>query len=206
LFGWTKKKEPKTQSLGETLLSLPPQAFCAAIESAIQNEIPATCAMYVVAYDNLRPLSSAARTTAVKHGDPPFSIDDFIRMIGEKVERWRDDEIRSRRMLWFFMAANLARLDKLARQQEALIDAGARCWIKLAGSAKYLKTLLPDNVVWSPDEKVWYDLLETDRDFYWHVLSHTMPPQYARHHLVSDFAKRNSVSLFSRSGDAFTIE
>jgi hypothetical protein len=206
LFGWFKKDEAKSQSFDERFLSLSPEALGSAIERIIQEEIPATCAMYVVAYDNLRPLSAAARSAAAQNNNKPILIEDFIKILGDGIEKWKNDEIRSRRFSWLFMAANIARLDKLARNQESLKTSGAKCWIKLAESARHLKVLLPDNIVWSSNEKTWYDLLETERDFAWHVLSHTMPADYSSHPLILEFAKRQKTIPFFRDRDFFSIE
>lgn len=117
----------------------------------------ATKAHVLVAYQNIIPLVGAMHNV-VRHQGSAFSLDDFIVKISEKQEA-ATDEINTRRFAWFLWAALVYRLVVLAGKDVGLRDTLAEIWCDIARCAPFLKALLPDNVVWKTDEKVWFELM-----------------------------------------------
>ncbi|HEX5847443.1 MAG TPA: hypothetical protein VFY53_14575 [Rhodoplanes sp.] len=211
MFNWLRKPKPEAgePSTGEALLTLALDTYARAIEDMLRQDSPAGRAMYVVAYDNLRPLGSAMYTVSIQQNEKPCMVEDLIKFFSRELDRKRD-EINIRRFSWYFIAALLARLDKLARKDEGIREHGIECWLMLADSAAHLASLLPNNIVWKTEEKVWYEALwyealQTKADFTKHVLSHTMPAHYSDHPLIKSFAKQNSIFVPTRKSDYCSI-
>ncbi|MBK0327091.1 hypothetical protein I5535_07275 [Rhodobacteraceae bacterium F11138] len=120
----------------------------------------ATKAHVLVAYQNLIPIVGAMHNVAKQQGSA-FSIDDFIIECAEKQAAARD-EINTRRFAWFMWAAIVYRLVTMSNRDVGMRDTLAEVWCDIARCAPFLKALLPDNVVWKPDEKVWFDLMIND--------------------------------------------
>lgn len=120
----------------------------------------ATKAHVLVAYQNLIPLVGAMHNVA-RQQNSAFSIDDFIVECADK-QAAAKDEINTRRFAWFLWAALVYRLVTMAGRDVGLRDTVAEIWCDIARCAPFLKALLPDNVVWKPDEKVWFDLMIQD--------------------------------------------
>jgi len=120
----------------------------------------ATKAHVLVAYQNLIPLINVMRELNRKQGSA-FSIDDFIVECAEK-QGSAKDEINVRRFAWFLWAALVYRLVTISDSDVGLRDTLAEIWCGIARCAPFLKTLLPDNVVWKPNEKVWFDVMIYD--------------------------------------------
>lgn len=115
----------------------------------------ATKAHVLVAYQNLIPLIGAMRTVA-REQDSAFSIDDFIIECSDKLDS-TSDEINTRRFAWFLWSALVYRLVTIASGDVGLRDTLAEIWCDVARCAPFLKALLPDNVVWKIEEKVWFE-------------------------------------------------
>lgn len=120
----------------------------------------ATKAHVLVAYRNLIPIVGAMRNVARQQGSA-FSIDDFIIECAEK-RGTATDEINTRRFAWFLWAALVYRLVTMEGKDVGLRDTLAEIWCDIARCAPFLKALLPDNVVWKTDEKVWFELMIHD--------------------------------------------
>lgn len=109
----------------------------------------------LVAYQNLLPLVGAMHTVA-KQQSSAFSIDDFIIECSNGQEA-ATDEINMRRYAWFLWAAMIYRLNTMASGDTGLRDTLAEVWCDIARCAPFLKALLPDNVVWKTEEKIWFE-------------------------------------------------
>lgn len=120
----------------------------------------ATKAHVLVAYQNLIPIVGAMHNVA-KQQDSAFSIDDFIIECAEK-QAAAKDEINTRRFAWFMWAALVYRLVTMSGRDIGLKDTLAEIWCDIARCAPFLKALLPNNVVWKPDEKDWFSLMIND--------------------------------------------
>lgn len=125
MFNWLRKPKPEAgePSTGEALLTLALDTYARAIEDMLRQDSPAGRAMYVVAYDNLRPLGSAMYTVSIQQNEKPCMVEDLIKFFSRELDRKRD-EINIRRFSWYFIAALLARLDKLARKDEGIREHG----------------------------------------------------------------------------------
>lgn len=130
------------------------------VKKLFDNMDNATKARVLVAYQNIIPLFSAMQNFANERG-AAFSIDDFIIDCAAK-QTAASDEINTRRFAWFMWAAMVYRLVTMSGRDIGLRDTLAEVWCDIARCAPLLKALLPDNVVWKPDEKVWFELMIND--------------------------------------------
>ncbi len=119
-----------------------------------------TKAHVLVAYQNLIPIMGAMQSVARQQGSA-FSIDDFIVECAGQQEDARD-EVNARKYAWFLWAALVYRLVAVSGGDVGLRDTLAEIWCDVAKCAPFLKALLPDNVVWTSDEKVWFELIIHD--------------------------------------------
>ena len=161
----------------------------------------ATRAHVAVAYQNLIPnLSGMARAF---HGrDMPFTIEIFIRNLEQDLPI-ATDEINSRRLSWFLMAALVARLEKTANETPSTVDVGALVWTIILTEYPRLKILLPRNVVWSEEEKEWFDLSQTDAILIERGVNYDVPPIFSKTKVMADFARQMGLfynPLEDRSG------
>jgi hypothetical protein len=106
------------------------------------------------------------------------------------------DEISSRRVTWFLMAALVARLEKVAKSNPGVIAIGATIWTIILTEYPRLKILLPHNIVWSPVEKEGFDLHQPDEVMIERGMNYDVPLVFAEHTIVSDFAKRMNLFYF----------
>ncbi|WP_152975873.1 hypothetical protein [Ensifer adhaerens] len=141
-----------------------------------------------MAYENLLPVVSVMYSEAKKSGGV-FTLDNFIPDVAQKLELSHGDEINSRRLAWFLFAALLGRLERLSKTNNGALTAGAKIWCLLAEDAHFLKRLLPSNVVWRSDEKVWFDLTQSDQKILEWTVNIAMPPMFAEHDAVGNFAQ-----------------
>lgn len=90
---------------------------------------------------------------------------------------------------WFLFAALLARLEKLGRRTEPVRPLAAATWTVIVTEYPRLKVLLPNNVVWTEDEKAWFELSESDKKLMEIGINYHIPPQFAREPIVERFAR-----------------
>jgi hypothetical protein len=141
-----------------------------------------------VAYQNLIPtLSGVARV--YRSRNIAFTIEIFIRQL-ERDLPTATDEVNSRRLHWFFMAALVGRLEKIAKETPAVIDVGAVLWTIILTEYPRLKVLLPHNVVWSDQEKEWFDLSQTDATLIERGVNYDVPLIFSKTGIMADFAER----------------
>lgn len=193
MFGWFKTKPapapaPTPQDPYTTLLGFDDLSYASAVYEFVENMDAATKAHVMVAYENLLPVLSACYSHARKEGKS-FTVEDFIRELGPRLESYTD-EVNSRRMSWSLFAAMIGRLEKLARSNEQVKLIGARTWCLLIPEIPRLKALLPNNVVWRPEEKDWWDLTKTDEALVEYGLNHTIPPVFAKTEPVVTLAEQ----------------
>jgi hypothetical protein len=191
---WPRKK---TSSAVDVLACSAPD-FGEIVLGVLRDEIPATHAMIVVAYENLR-------LTMMVYGEPRpnagehLSLDQMIQMTTARLET-ETDPIVSRRLSWFFFAGLVARLNRLAVVHPDLQDTAAEVWLLLANSGRFLKSLLAHNEVWAPDEKDFFWMLRDERDGIEHVIRFVMPNQYLEHENLRALAEQNAILTIDGSG------
>lgn len=150
--------------------------------------------MYVVAIENLKVNHQVLAEVAAKKGNT-FDLDDSLNSLYQRMTEV-DDPISSRRLLWFYMASHIMRLDRLSAQgADVLVDRSAHIWGMLANDSKLLKTLLPENAVWSTDEKEWFATCETEIDYIKYTLSFVMPKPYKYHDWAQAIAEERDFLL-----------
>lgn len=154
MFGFRKKKKENPL---RTILRGGNADYANFVRDLFATLDNATKAHVLVAYQNLIPLIGAVQHVARQQGSA-FSIDDFIVECAEGQAAARD-EINTRRFAWFLWAALVYRLVTMSGGDVGLRNTLADIWCDIARCAPFLKALLPDNVVWKPDEKVWFDLV-----------------------------------------------
>lgn len=151
-FGRTKKKEPLSP-----ILNVPNADYAVFVKNLFNNMEDASKAHVLVAYQNLIPIISAMRNFANERGSS-FSLDEFIIECDAK-QKAADDEINVRRFAWFMWAALVYRLVTMSGKDVSLRDTLAEIWCDMARCTPLLKSLLPRNVVWKTEEKVWFELI-----------------------------------------------
>ena len=190
MFGFFKRpSKPQIQKQGDLagLLSFDDISYANAIFRLFERMDAATRAHVVVAYQNLLPILSVLYTHAQETGES-VTVEEFIRRTVGTLDSYTD-EINSRRMSWFLFAAYLARMEKLARENSAIATIAARIWCVLVAEIPRLKVLLPNNVVWKPEEKTWFDLSLSDSEMIQTGINHFIPPVFARLDPVKELAK-----------------
>jgi hypothetical protein len=121
--------------------------------------------MAVVGYMNMDAYLRAYEHLARREGKV-FDVDDFVRIAFKEYASSPQDEIKQRRLAWFFMGTAALHLSRKAATNPALRSAAVEVWIMMASSGKYLKALLEHNVVWSDKEKNGLPDLGTSRTGY----------------------------------------
>ena len=190
-FGWLKKKQLAQTNHYDKLLSMDDAEYAQFIADFVDQMDGGTRSHVAVAYQNLLPMVSAFHTHNQQSGGS-FCIEDFIRSFSEKLETVQD-EINSRRYSWFLFAALIARLEKLARTNNEIIPIGATIWSIIVTEYSRLKHTLPHNVVWSDDEKEWFDLTVDDERLLTFAVNHHIPFVFAEHEIIADFARRSGI-------------
>lgn len=77
---------------------------------------------------------------------------------------------------------------------------GAEIWCALVSEIPRLKGLLPNNVVWKPEEKEWFNLSMDDDMLIQFAINNVIPLMFAKHEIVQVFAK--SRRLYYRPSDS----
>lgn len=199
MFGLFRKK---SENHFVAILKLDDAAYAQVVSDFFETMDPATRAHVLVAYENLVPLLSAMWSVGRKRGED-VTVEDFIRLVAERLEAAKGEEIGSRRWSWFLFASLLGRLEKLSRNTPEIAETGAQIWCAIAEAAPRLKGLLPKNVVWKPEEKEWFDLTMADEKLVEWTINHAMPPMFAKLDSVQSFARSRSLFYWpskSRTG------
>ena len=125
-------------------------------------------------------------------------METFISESAQNYEKSENegDEINSRRFAWFLYASLLKRLEKFAEEDQIIADIGAKIWLLIAQDAPILKVILPDNVVWQPDEKTWFNLSSDEDSLLEETINHHMPLVIFKQKLVKEFAKSRNIWHF----------
>jgi hypothetical protein len=152
MFGLFKKKQEDPM---RAVLSGGNSDYAKFVQEAFNGLDKATLAHVLVAYQNLIPIVGAMHNVAKQQGSA-FSIYDFIIECTDK-QTSAKDEINTRRYAWFFWAALIYRLATMTAKDVGLRETLGDVWCDVARCAPLLKALLPDNVVWKSDEKVWFE-------------------------------------------------
>ena len=188
---WRKRKASSTSDYS-ALFARSPSDYTQFIADFVEEMDPATRAHVAVAYQNLLPWVGALYQYEKERGNS-FTIESAIEILSHETEL-REDEINKRRFAWLGFAALIARLEKLARDDPSIIPMSATIWTIIATEYPRLKILLPNNVVWKSEEKVWFDLNESDADLIRQCVNHHIPPQFSSNEIVERFA--DSLGIF----------
>ncbi len=154
MFGFFKKKKEDPLA---AVLKLPDSEYCDYVKGVFDYLDPATRAHVLVGYQTLTIIVSVYRNEAKKRGEN-WTLEGFILDCSEK-QVAANDEINTRRYAWFMWAAMLYRMREIATRDESKLEILGEIWCDIARAAPFLKSLLPDNVVWKPDEKIYFDLV-----------------------------------------------
>lgn len=158
MLGLFKKRESPVNAI----LKASDDEYVDIVKDIFDHLDPATRAHVLVAYQSVIGLIYALQNDAKKHGQK-WSLKDFIRDCAER-QAVAKDEIDTRRYAWFMWAAMLYRMGAIADGEPSKIEKLGEVWCDLARAAPFLKALLPDNVVWSPEEKAFFDRVIHDDD------------------------------------------
>ncbi len=181
MFGFFAKKA--TPSPFEAFLSLPDDEFVDAVQEILSKNVPATHAMYVVAYQNQNPALTVWKNDKSL---PNSTTCGFIKMLAKQLEI-QTDEIVSRRLSWFFGAALIKEATERALGKPNLEDAVAEIWLYLIRGSAHIKHLLEHNIVWSEDEKAWFALIRNESDAMRHTISYVLPKDLRQHPKIKQF-------------------
>ena len=158
MFGFLRKK--KAENPLRAILNGGDADYANFVKELFDGLDNATKAHVLVAYQNLIPIVGAMHNVAKQQGSA-FSIDDFIIECAEN-QATANDEVNTRRYAWFMWAALVYRLVTMSSRDIGLRDTLAEIWCDVARCAPFLKALLPDNVVWKTEEKVWFEYVIHD--------------------------------------------
>jgi hypothetical protein len=197
IFSWLKRDQKRAEvaPVATTILSMPADRFAEFVLETLKNDIPATRTMCVVAYANLGPIIAASASVASERGERLLTVDDFIQMTLSRLNT-TNDEIARRRLLWFFLAALVHRLDGLTERNQSLLDRAADVWLLLSDSGRYLANLLQHNVVWDESEKAYFSDIKTSAEGIWYVMTIMLPARYRIEPKLKTFAKSHNIFLY----------
>lgn len=192
MFGLFRKK-PNPPSLA-IILDMDDAGFVQTTLDSVKAGEPASGAMIAVAHVNLRPIMGAFANYAEKNNDPslPRDVDGFIRMLADT---HYDDEVNIRRTSWFFLAALIMRATALANKNREFENQAAEMWLCVADGCRFLKNNLQHNIIWSADEKIWFDTLKDEKDGVSYCLNHVMPKWLRENPAVVDYADKQDIFL-----------
>lgn len=196
MFGFFKKQ--KTASPYEAFLSLPDDEFVVAVQEILSESVPATHAMYVVAYQNMIPFFGALTMASEKDPSIPSSTSEYIKSLGRKRET-HTDEIVSRKISWFFGAALVKEATERALGKPNLEDVAAEIWLCLIRGSAHIKHLLEHNIVWSEDQKKWFSLIQNESDAMRHTISYVLPKGLRQHPKIKQFEQDHDWISFGNS-------
>lgn len=191
---WWKRKKAKPAIGVERLVQLPALDYAETVLGLIKHLDPASRAHVAVAYQNLVPLVGALRSFA-KENNEAFSLEEFMIEIDEKLPNIRD-EINNRRYSWILFAAFVLRMAIIANDNPETIPAGATIWTMLAAEYPRLKFLLPNNIVWKEDEKVWFDLSKSDNSLVNLGLRIHAPKVFSSHDIAQRFIRERGLLVW----------
>jgi hypothetical protein len=182
------------------MLDADPQTFSDFVSELFEKMDPATRAHVLVAYQNFIPIIGALQGVARREGKD-FSLNNFIADCSRN-QSTGSDEINSRRYAWFTWAGLIYRMSGMANGNESIKEVLAEIWCEIARAAPLLKGLLPDNIVWKEEEKVYFDqvLREHDRDCIVWAINHAAPRIIWKSPAIADLAKENELFYFDGGG------
>jgi hypothetical protein len=184
MFGFFKKKKPSSSY--EAFLSWPDDEFVVAVQKILSENVPASHAMYVVAYQNQAPMMTAIERLPMEDPSRPWNTCEAIKIIA-KLRETHTDEIVSRRLSWFFGAFLVKEATERALGKPDLEDTAAEIWLYLIRGSAHIKQLLEHNVVWSEDEKEWFSLIQNESDAMRHTISYVLPKSLRQHPKIKQF-------------------
>lgn len=150
-----KKPEPPP-----TVTSATPLRRAEAILSGMHATIPNGHAQILIALANTRINYEVYRDVMRKQGKE-FTVDDYIRQ-NERLLAEHKAEIPQRRLMWFLTAAMIYSLGDGNGDPE-VEDRLAQIYILLADSSEFMLNVLEHNILWTADEKVWFDKHNSNR-------------------------------------------
>ena len=202
MFKFLRRK--KDENSIDYILNVEPLIFAQFTKDLFDAMEPGSRAHVLVAYENLIPLISALQTVSKKQGGD-YSIDEFI-LDCAKGEDSANDEINTRRYAWFMWAGFIYRLSIMCDENQAIRDILASIWCDIARASPLLKTLLPDNIVWKDEEKVWFEyvLHESDKDFVVWTISHGGPRIIWKSKEIKRLSEEFDLFYFDGGGEEMT--
>ena len=184
MFKFLRKKQ--ASSPYETFLSLPDDEFVVAVQEILSESVPATHAMYVVAYQNQALMMPALERLPMEDPSQPWNTCEAIKLIA-KLRETHTDEIVSRRLSWFFGALLVKEATERALGKPDIEDTAAEIWLYLIRGSAHIKHLLEHNIVWSEDEKEWFSLIQNESDAMRHTISYVLPKGLRQHPKIKQF-------------------
>ncbi|MBI5205414.1 MAG: hypothetical protein HZA11_10905 [Nitrospirae bacterium] len=175
----------------EGFLKLSDSTFIKTMQQWITTQEPAACAMCIVAYENQRSILQVSIYLAHtdKNSDAPKNLQEYLYILANtlKEQHILNNEIGSRRLGWFFQAGLVLRATEIAEQNNIFVDDVVDIWIALIRGSAFLKRLLEHNVIWSRDEKVWFDNLTDQLSGMRYTFNLIMPKWLHSHPKISQF-------------------
>lgn len=186
-------KEPNNDNdTYEQILKLKDATFIKALQYMITTQEPAACAMCIVAYENQGPQLNASFYLAHtdKTSDAPKNLEEYLYKViiyALKKKEYQYNEIAQRRLMWFYQAGLIRRATEMAEQNNIFVDDVADIWLALTRGSAFLKRLLEHNVIWSREEKMWFDDLTGQLSGMRYTFNHIMPKWLHSHPKIRQF-------------------
>ncbi|QZH75509.1 MAG: hypothetical protein JY451_02530 [Erythrobacter sp.] len=179
----------------EQMLALSPGDYALLIAATFEQMDRPTRAHVLVAKENLNPMYAGMKSAFHQEGER-FSIEDLMRLVEARLLADDISEIGERRWSWTLLACMIKRLELNISEIPEFVEIAAVIWCHLADAAPLLKGLLPHNIVWSPEEKEWFDLSLSDDDLTQWTLNIVAPKVCAKHPVVQKFAQDRGLWVF----------
>ena len=151
--------------------------------------------MCIVAYQNLTPMLAASAKLAAEGNATPKDLDEMITWCVKMEIKHEGEEVQLRRIRWFFIAALLMRSTKLAEDNRELELRIAQTWLHLTDGCWLMKAALFDqhNVLWSSQEKAYFDVVSDGKGGQKYCLNHVMPKWLRNTAAVEAYAEREDI-------------
>ncbi len=195
IFQWLRR-ERREPTRGELLAQGFDLDLCDLMQMLInklETEEPNAQTMVLIAFTNASSDLRANKSWNEKHrADLPTSYADFGRMVALLFDKYPPtnqgpldiptaDEVKYRRLCWFYQAAILGTASERAHATNTQLNELTRIWQRYIESAKYLPRVVKHNRLWSDDEKEWFGGC-TDENSYVRTVLYTVVPKFLWEH------------------------
>jgi hypothetical protein len=183
---------PNCQDIAKHLLAVSDDEYLALVRGGLESESAQSWLMVAVAYMTAVPMASATMEST-KYDTLP-TMNDVVMSIAYCVDKAQGDELQSRRFMWLFQAMLILNAKKYVGNSK-YETAVAELWIYLARGCELLPQGLADIIIWTRDEKAYFDGIADGRDGVRYCLNHVIPKGLQKNSIIQSFAASKNLKF-----------